>query len=387
MKKKKLLPTLRNQRVKGLYTRTGMAVGAMLALLLIIGAMTSVNSTYRIYSETIQSWTSQIEGPSFLYLFSLENRVFKEAYPENLEPPELSTLSFQLATSLTPNDPRSLLGHELPGLSTYNGEIIIAGKGTDYANLPVESHAPLDVVQKEQEAVEGEEKDPPEKDKQQGPSTNGKNIVYIYHSHNRESFLPHLPEGTDSVFHSEVNITKVGDRLGESLEANGIGAMVDHTDITGSLSGKGMEYYESYDAARPVVKEAMAENESLTYFFDLHRDALKRKDTTTEINGKDYARIMFVIGAEHPDYEKNLQLATDLHKKIEEKYPGISRGVIKKEGSGVDGKYNQDLSQKAILIEFGGVENKLEELYRTADIVAEVFSDYYWEDTEKVSAE
>jgi len=36
------------------------------------------------------------------------------------------------------------------------------------------------------------------------------------------------------------------------------------------------------------------------------------------------------------------------------------------------------------LIEFGGYDNTLEELYRTADVVAEVFSEFYW-DAEKVN--
>lgn len=37
------------------------------------------------------------------------------------------------------------------------------------------------------------------------------------------------------------------------------------------------------------------------------------------------------------------------------------------------------------MIEFGGVENRLNELYRTADALAEVFSEYYWQ-AEKVNA-
>ncbi len=48
--------------------------------------------------------------------------------------------------------------------------------------------------------------------------------------------------------------------------------------------------------------------------------------------------------------------------------------------------FNQDLSEQAILIEFGGVENNWDELNRTADALAEVFSEFYW-DAEKVSKE
>ncbi|MFP3367688.1 stage II sporulation protein P, partial [Pseudoalteromonas sp. SIMBA_148] len=65
--------------------------------------------------------------------------------------------------------------------------------------------------------------------------------------------------------------------------------------------------------------------------------------TTGTINGKSYAKLAFVVGEEHPNYEKNLQVATELHRRLESKFKGISRGVIAKKGSGTNGKFNQDL--------------------------------------------
>ncbi|GGC92201.1 stage II sporulation protein P [Thalassobacillus devorans] len=367
-----------------LSKRAGSWVAAMAALLLIIGGLTSVKPTYRIYSETIQDWTSQIEGPSFLYLFSMENKMYKGAYPDNVKPPDLTTMGFQLATSLTPNDPRSLLGRELPGLDTYHSEILVAGEGTDYTNLPIESHPPLDVVMEDREAVDPEEEGPVEKtERKDAPSTGGRNVVLIYNTHNRESFLPHLAEGTEHAYHDEVNITKVSDRLAKALEANGIGAKVNDRDVTAFAKEKGVA---PYDASRTIVTEAMAANKDIQYIFDLHRDGAPRDVTTTEIDGEVFAKTIFVIGAEHEAYEKNAKLAADLHELLEEKFPGLSRGVIKKKGNGVDGKYNQDLSEKAILLEFGGHENSLDEIYRSVDAVAEVFSEYYWE-AEKVSGD
>src|SRR5699024_10254473 len=117
---------------------------------------------------------------------------------------------------------------------------------------------------------------------------------------------------------------------------------------------------------------------------DVHRDSLPRDKTTKEIDDTNYATILFVIGAEHKNFEKNLELATALHKKIEKTYPGLSKGVIQKEGANSNGVYNQNKSDNAILIEVGGFENSLEEMYRTADVFSEVFTEYYW-DAEKVS--
>ncbi|NAW45101.1 stage II sporulation protein P, partial [Salmonella sp. gx-f4] len=59
-------------------------------------------------------------------------------------------------------------------------------------------------------------------------------------------------------------------------------------------------------------------------------------------------------------------------------YPGLSRGVFIKSKSEGNGIYNQDLSNRSILLEFGGVDNNLEELYNAVDAFAKVFSDYYW---------
>jgi stage II sporulation protein P len=71
-------------------------------------------------------------------------------------------------------------------------------------------------------------------------------------------------------------------------------------------------------------------------------------------------------------------VATELHQALEAKYKGISRGVIVKGKSEGNGIYNQDLSERALLLEFGGVENNLDELNNSINAFADVFSDYYW---------
>src|SRR5690625_5661388 len=102
------------------------------------------------------------------------------------------------------------------------------------------------------------------------------------------------------------------------------------------LNEKGWGYEKSYDASRSTVYKAVYKNEKLDYIFDLHRDSLPRKDTTIEIDGKDYAKILMVVGADYDRYEENLAVATEFHYLIEEKYPGLSKGVIKKAGAGTN---------------------------------------------------
>ncbi|WP_010650950.1 stage II sporulation protein P [Oceanobacillus massiliensis] len=370
-----------------LSRRSGIYLFSVAILFVFIGMLTTVQPAYRFSSTLITEWTRDIDGFVFYNLLGMENRSFKQAFPEDRKLPELSNVIFQIATNLKPNDPRSLLGNELPGFSIYDSDILIAGEGTDYTNLPIESFPPLEEVLRDREAIMEEETEQPiGEPKEEVKQTTGKrNVVFIYNTHNRESFLPYLPDTTDPdlAHHSEMNITKVSDRLAEALKNKGIGTQIDHTDIGNVLDEEGLEYWQSYDASREVVEAAISTNKEIQYVFDLHRDAQLRKETTKEINGESYARIMFVVGMEHAGHEKNLQIATELNALIEENYPGLSRGVVPKQGAGTNGVFNQDLSENAILVEFGGVENTMEELYRSADALAEVFSDYYW-DAEEV---
>ncbi|WP_010097072.1 stage II sporulation protein P [Ornithinibacillus scapharcae] len=366
-------------------------VSSVLVLFSLIGLFTSISPALRLSSHTLTDWTNEIESSTFMYLLGMENRAFKEAIPPDSEIPDISSALFQVATSIKPDDPRSLLGNELPGFSIFDSKIFIAGEGTDYTNLPVESSPPLKEVLKDREAVVEEEIDPIESNEQPNDSltTGDKNVVFIYNTHNYESFLPHLPDVTnpDLAQHSEVNVTNVSDRLAQGLRNNGIGTTVDKTDTMQILNEKGLDYPHSYAAIRENVQEAFATNKDIQYVIDIHRDSLRRDATTIDINGVSYARVAFVIGGEHKGYEKNLELASKLYKLMQEKYPGLSRGVLPpKKGPGTNGVFNQDLHENALLIEIGGVDNNMEELYRTADALAEVFSEFYWE-AEKVNSD
>ncbi|MBO8156023.1 MAG: stage II sporulation protein P [Bacillaceae bacterium] len=369
--------------IKNLYQRSSLAVIGIFLIFIAVGILTTIPTAYRLSSPDIQQWTEEIEGSAYLYLFSLENRLFREAYPDESRQIQFFPLLFQMATKIKPDDPRSLLGREIPGFSIYDSKIIVAGEGTDYTTLPIESSPPMEVLEKDHKAtVEEKEPDLPEPDQlEKELTTNGRQVVFIYSTHNRESFLPHLPEAkiADEAFHPEVNITLVNERLAKSLENYGIGAVADQTDIYQDLLKNNWDYSQSYQASRSVVASAIQTNKDIQFVFDLHRDAQPREITTKTINGEDYARVMFIIGRENPNYEQNIKLATALDEMLNKKYPGISRGVEAKGGPGNNGVYNQDLSSNAILIEFGGVENRLNELYRTADVFAEVFSEYYWQ--------
>jgi stage II sporulation protein P len=369
-----------------------LAVLGCMMVFTLVGAITSLKPEYRISSSSVNYVTNQFPNETFVRLFGFENHYFSQMLPEERQKVNYSAMLFRMTTSVNPDDPRSLLGSELPGFALYDSKIIVAGEGTNYTNMPYESAPPLEVMLAERQAsLEDLEKADKKHDEKQVPppsqTTGGRKVVYIYHTHTRESYLPALKGVTDPdlAFHRTVNVTKVGEKLVEELEKRGIGAEVSKVDIEAELRKKGMKYYQAYDMSRKTVVEAMSRNHDLQYFIDIHRDARRRKYTTVTINGVDYARVAFIIGGENAKYEKNLQLATQLHHLLQKKYPGLSRGVIEKMGAGTNGKFNQDLSENAILIEFGGVDNTFEELFRSASALADVFSEYYWQ-AQKVQA-
>jgi stage II sporulation protein P len=360
-----------------------LVIVGVIALFIITGMLTAFEPGYGISSSTVHAWSSYVSSDALLYMMGTENPYFTQVLPEGSKPPKISSLAFELATSLNPEDPRSLLGRELPGFALFDGKIIVAGEGTDYTTMPNESAPPMEVMMAEREASqESLEKLAKQQEEFPAPqvSTDGRKVVHIIHSHSRESFLPELKDTNtpNQAFHPNVNITLVGERLGRELEKRGIGVEVDKSDIGSMLSERNWVYHQSYDASREIVKEAISNNEDLQFFFDLHRDGVGRNATTVKINGVEYARTFFVVGQNNKNFEKNAKLAADLHAMLEKKYPGLSRGVIAKGGSGSNGRYNQDLSPNSILVEFGGIENTLEEAYRSAEAFAEVFSEFYW---------
>lgn len=323
-------------------------------------------------------------------VMGFENGYFVQDNPD-VKNISLSTVGLELATNVRVGDIRTLIGNELPGFLLYKYEILTPGQGTDYTNTPVESSPPLEVLLKEREMAKEqlEQYENNMDDPSTVPVPTEKNF-YIYHTHSWESYFPLLgvtnEPDADKASDSKTNITLVGQMLAQELEKNRVGAVVDKTNMGQELQKKGWKTRKAYQASRTIVQSAMAQNKDLKFLIDLHRDSLRKKDTTVEINGSSYAKVVFVIGQENPNFQQNLEFSKSLHEALKVKYPGLSRGVLGKRGSGVDGVYNQDLAAHSILIEIGGVDNNMEELKNTVKALATVISEYYLE-SEKVNAQ
>ncbi|MCA1318875.1 stage II sporulation protein P [Bacillus tianshenii] len=351
------------------------------------GVMTSLKPEYRVTSSSINEFSKRLNGESLLYILGYTNAYFTQGLSEEAKKPNYGSALFELTTRINLDDPRSLIRNEIPGFFHYDGEILVAGEGINYANMPVESSPPMEVLLAEREASAVElEKESEGNSPPPAQTTGDTRTVFIYHSHSRESFLPYLKGVTDpdSASHPEVNVTKLGTKLQQELIDRGIGTDVDTTDTALGLKEKNWTYGKSYDITRPIVQEALAGNQHLNYLIDIHRDAGRRSSTTIEINGESYAKLYFVIGKKNPNYEQNQKLANQIHEKLQAKYPGLSKGLFDPPAVATrNGLYNQDLSPNSMLIEVGGVDNTFEEMNRTLEIFADVFSEIYW-DAEKV---
>ena len=197
-------------------------------------------------------------------------------------------------------------------------------------------------------------------------------IVYIYNSHQLENYN----NDNLSIYGITPNVLMVSYLLKEKLNAVGISSLVEDTNITEFLELNNWDYSSSYKASRIFMLDKKNTYSSLKYYIDIHRDSAKKKYTTTNINGKNYAKILFVVGMEHDNYQKNLDLANEINNLFDKYYPSLSRGVYKKDGPNVNGIYNQDISSYVMLIEIGGVDNNIDEVVNTINAISHVLSIY-----------
>lgn len=215
------------------------------------------------------------------------------------------------------------------------------------------------------------------KDKEE-KNTNSKPKVYIFNTHQTEGYNSNFLEA----FNINNTVYLASHILGEYLSDLGVATIVEENSIIDVLNTNGWKYGYSYKASRTLLESAYKKNPSLDFFIDLHRDAASYDRTVTEIDGKKYAKILFVVGLEHDSYEPNLQLAKKLNEKIKKIAPTLSRGVLEKKGPGVNGKYNQDFNKNTILIEVGGQYNYIEEVNNTLKIIAKVIYEYLEDEKE-----
>lgn len=194
-------------------------------------------------------------------------------------------------------------------------------------------------------------------------------LIYIYNTHQTEEYTP-----STFIEYSVMPTVQMNNYiLEEKFEQNGYSTIVEEQNIKTVLNEHKWNYAGSYNASRIFLEQAKKNYPTLKYFIDVHRDSLKKEATTIELNNKSYAKILFIVGLENPNYEQNLSFTEKINNQLNEKYPGLSKGIYKKEGTGVNGVYNQDFSPYTILVEMGGPENTVDEVLNTSLAFSDCF--------------
>lgn len=160
--------------------------------------------------------------------------------------------------------------------------------------------------------------------------------VGIYHTHNDESY--YTPDGVDSVY-GKGGIHDVGKALSKNFNKLGVETIY-REDL--HLPHNSGAYTRSQVTASAIL------NQGVDAIFDIHRDSTSRKYYLTKVDGKEMSAVRMVIGAASANYEENKNFAYTIKSYADEVYPGLIKDIYIGKGN-----YNQQLSNRAMLFEFG----------------------------------
>lgn len=186
-----------------------------------------------------------------------------------------------------------------------------------------------------------------------GPTTAGN--IAIYHTHSDEAYEP--TQGADSI-PARGGVMAVGESLKAALLQKGVKVIHDTSSHEPHDAG-------SYQRSRRTALRLLAQRPSA--LIDLHRDAGPASTYRRTIAGQDAAGMTIVIGKQNPKYAANMDFAQRLKSVADKMYPGLIRGILTTKGN-----FNQDLSERALLIEVGTEKNSMEEAQKGAGLLANV---------------
>lgn len=182
--------------------------------------------------------------------------------------------------------------------------------------------------------------------------------VAIYHTHSAESYVP--TDGRSSI-RGNGGIFKVGEALAQALRERGVNVIHDKTphDPHDALA---------YDRSRRTAAELLKKNPIA--LLDIHRDAVPADEYAGEVNNTAVTKAQLVVGRQNPNMKANEAFAYQIKAVVDKKYPGFIKGIFY-----ADGKYNQDLAPRLLLVEMGTHANSREEAERGAAIFAAATKD------------
>lgn len=204
----------------------------------------------------------------------------------------------------------------------------------------------------DENAIVDEEPTPKQEETPSAEDTGKK--VYIYNTHQSEAYA------------SGETVMDAAAILGNALEEKGIHVVLETADFGAYANSKGWDYNQSYAVSNAYLNDALVTYGGFDMIIDLHRDAIPREASYLDTGDKTYAKLMPVIGGLSENAPMITERASTLSDIMNAKVHGIMRSTMTREAW-----YNQQVSDKTILIECGGDVNPFEEVKNSMEVLAE----------------
>ena len=219
--------------------------------------------------------------------------------------------------------------------------------------------------------------------------------VIIYHTHTMEAYCKTeedrylVQKAYNETKDNTRNVVTAGEWIRQSLVKNNITTIHDTTiHYEDRVNGV---WQDCYYFGIQTLQGLLAEHNKAQLVMDVHRDGVtdptrdtkRHKSTVKDASGNEYAQIMFVVGLNYnasyqqndsynPHWKDNFKLALLLLEKLEERVPGITRGIsLRREA------YNQHLAQNTLLVEMGFDGNLVSEVTASSKLLGEIIAEVY----------
>lgn len=324
-----------SQRRPGFYPGNGLAVRWALSILILLFTLVLLMS-FTGAPNIIFWWVHR--NPDSIIRAGLP--LWADSSPQGRTPGCL----LPLVEIFTGPDPLKMLAWQLPVLAAAN-----PGQDVEPSNL-----APV--------LAPGVVPLPDEEMDQPVTPVSDENLVAIYNTHTGETYA--LTDGTERLNGKRGGVVKVAAALEQEL-ADKHGIKAARSDAINDAN-----YSLSYTKSQETLRALLADNPSVQVVLDIHRDAGKsRENSLVVVDGKEVAPVLIVVGSDarspFPAWRQNHNFARELSAEINKQHPGLCLGVRI-----LEGRYNQFLHTRAVLLEIGSVSNSTEEAVHSARLLA-----------------
>lgn len=204
--------------------------------------------------------------------------------------------------------------------------------------------------------------------------------ILVIHTHGTESYASDENfdyEATDDrrLTDKEMSIAKIATILTDNLNESGINTVYcdEYHDYP--------QYNGAYSRSQQTIDKYLEQYPTIKMVIDVHRDAIistsgEHTYTTTNIDGKECAKLMMVIGTDaggltHNNWQDNLNNAVNLQGFINQKELAIMRDINLR-----DSRFNQHSTSGSFILEVGTSGNTLTHAINAIEVFSQNLVEY-----------